>query len=208
MTIRLVQWLLSAGCSLQPAKRSRSCHALLQVPELASKSTILQTRASIILGITLAQRLDLFFGQHMANVLACIMYGVCKAHQVQIPLFQHIWQALRHTLPQEDTSVFQRASLISHVAPTQETVMRDARGESLGEPQMKITLGDTRKLYNQCFLPSMEGHLQRVCTGQDDLGLQIVDEKPPRSARRPPLGTLTVHDLNVRRAGPRTGPHA
>ncbi|KAK9844599.1 hypothetical protein WJX74_004435 [Apatococcus lobatus] len=178
-----------------------------QVPEVAIKGANLQAKAHRILEIVLQEQLDLFFGQHMANVLACIIYGVCKAHQVQIPLFQHIWQALRHTLPNADASVFQRAAVFSHhtslfsqkSAPSPSTESQPTSDQ----PQIKSMLGDTRKLYNHTFLPSMEKHLQQVCVDGNSREQEGPSSliKSQKDSRKAPLGTLTVHDLNTRRSG-------
>ncbi len=172
---------------------------------MAAHGPSLQAKALKILKITLTERLDLYFGQHMANMLACIIYGVCKAHQVQIPLFQHIWQAVSQSFRLAENTLFQKASLITYssqsASPGSTEIGQTVPGPKFEQPSVKIALGDTRKLYNQSFLPSMEQHLQQVCIENSGAKSNKPIACAATAQRRPPLGTLTVHDLNSRQSG-------
>ena len=142
-----------------------------------------------LIELVLNQHLDLLFGQHLSNIVACCIYCIVRVHHGAVS-FKKIVDSMLQIFPHHALEDFKQAEL------QQATADSDA------------SVGNTRQLYNVLFLPRVEQALyakfanmqgnQNNTPRQDNAGSFKAASKQEVKARRPPLHSVSATDLNVR----------
>ena len=126
-------------------------------------------------GFLFASHLDLLFGQHLSNIVACCIYGVARKLNVVLS-FKRITETITALYPHHTVLVFQRAEVAA--------AFDDGDDEKLG---------DTRMLYNTIFLPAMQDFLlpDEMLSAEKT---NSISQKPARL----PLQSLSAQDASLR----------
>ena len=134
-----------------------------------------------LLHCVLQEHLDLLFGQHLSNLVACCVYAIARAHGAAAS-FREITEALVHLFPHHTMQDFKHAEL------------------SPSGDNAEAQYGDTRQLYNQIFLPRMASILQDRFPSmlQHDTQTNKATNKHVAKAKRAPLKHLTATNMNTR----------
>ncbi len=148
--------------------------ALNQVPAFSEECVWL-------MGLVSQEHLDLLFNQHLSNVIACCVYGIARVHGASVS-FKKMTDTIMHTFPHHTLEDFKQAELMP------------------GVEGAAAQYGDTRQLYNEIFLPRLEGALQQrfPAMHQHEEQLPAVASKQVLQARRAPLKSLAATDMNTR----------
>ena len=140
--------------------------------------------------MALLRHLDLLFGQHLASLVACAIYGVARAHSVPLA-FKRIGAVLVKLLPMLASSTFQQVELCSGLNEL------EAAEEAAGGDPPQAFFGELRIFYNTKFLPRLQSTL-----------LEITPKAPSaikRKGTRLPLRSLSAQDMNARQGSARQG---
>ena len=134
-----------------------------------------------LMEVVVQEHLDLLFGQHLSNVVACCVYATATAHGVALS-FKKVTGTIMQTFHHHDTQNFKHADLGAE----------SATGETRS--------GNTRQLYNEIFLPRMEASLQERFPSmyQHDALASEVASKQALGFKRAPLKSLSATDMNAR----------
>lgn len=146
-----------------------------------------------LIRLVLNQHLDLLFGQHLSNIVACCIYSIVRVHHGAVS-FKNIVDSMLQTFPHHCLEDFKQAEL------------QQATAES------EALFGNTRQLYNVLFLPRVEqalydrfpdmqssqNHISSQGDAEDFKAARTAASKQEVKARRPPLHNLSATDLNVR----------
>ena len=145
-----------------------------------------------LISLVLDQHLDLLFGQHLSNIVACCVYSIVRVHHCTMS-FKTIFGSMLQMFPHHCLEDFKQ------------TELQQASANS------KAVFGSTRQLYNVLFLPTMEKALhdkfpdmhscQDTVGSQSDAGqcgVKTVAGKHLLKGQRPPLQNLYATDMNTR----------
>ena len=135
----------------------------------------------------LSTQLDLLFGQHVATLAACAVYGVARAYSVPLS-FKRICTALVKHFPMLSQCTFQQVELCSGLDEL-EVAGQDSRSQ---HSPSKAFHGELRIFYNTKFLPRMQSRLLAITPKAPS------SSKPSGRGTRLPLKALSAQDINVR----------
>ena len=135
----------------------------------------------------LSTQLDLLFGQHLATLASCAVYGVARAYSVPLS-FKRICTALVKHFPMLSQCMFQQVELCSGLDELEVAV----EGSGGQHSPTKAFYGELRIFYNTKFLPRMQSRLLDITPKPPSSG------KPKSRGTRLPLKALSAQDINVR----------
>ena len=141
-----------------------------------------------VVALVLTIHLDLLFGQHMASLVACAIYGVARTHSVPLA-FKRICAVLVKHFGFLSHGIFQQVELCSGLDES------DDPGDACSSEPSQAFFGELRIFYNTKFLPRMQAKLLDIAP------------KPPstvkRKSTRLPLRSLSAQDVNIRQGSTR-----
>ena len=177
----LVCSFIDHAAALCKSRAAATAAAVARVNAVLNKTSEFVDDCLWAMHLAVYEHLDLLFNQHLSNLVACCVYGVARAHGVSLS-FKKVTDTIMHIFPHHTPQDFTQAEL--------------RKWDNI-DPRF----GDTRQVYNEVFLPRMEqAFLTRFASKHQPMAeaSELAGNKAVLEAKRGPLKTLSLADLNTR----------